>query len=109
MQIAFNEKHGTTPKSVSRKIKDIIDGAYDIDEKRATQTTDKKAAQDRKKYEDMNEKQMETAVKKSEREMMDAARNLEFEKAAKLRDELRLLRTKMLVMGGPDGPSGESA
>ena len=109
LQIAFNEKHGITPKSVSKKIKDIIDGAYDIDEKRATQTTDKKAAQDRKKYEVMNEKQMETAVKKIEREMMDAARNLEFEKAAKLRDELRLLRTKMLVMGGPDGPSGESA
>ncbi len=109
LQIAFNEKHGITPKSVSKKIKDIIDGAYDIDEKRATQTTDKKAAQDRKKYEVMNEKQMEIAVKKIEREMMDAARNLEFEKAAKLRDELRLLRAKMLVMGGPDGPSGEIA
>ncbi len=109
LQIAFNEKHGITPKSVSKKIKDIIDGAYDIDEKRATQTTDKKAAQDRKKYEVMNEKQMESAIKKVDKEMMDAARNLEFEKAGKLRDELRALRAKMLVMGGLEGVSGEVA
>ena len=108
LQIAFNEKHGITPKSVSKKIKDIIDGAYDIDEKRATQTTDKKAAQDRKKYEVMNEKQLESAIKKVKKEMMDAARNLEFEKAGKLRDELRALRAKMLVMGGPEGVSSEA-
>jgi excinuclease ABC subunit B len=101
-QIAFNEKHGITPKSVSKRIKDIIDGAYDIDEKRSTRSTERKAAQDQKKYEFSNEKQMESAIKKVEKEMMDAARSLEFEKAAKLRDELRMLRNKMLVLGGKD-------
>ncbi|MCA3086272.1 MAG: UvrB/UvrC motif-containing protein [Rhodocyclaceae bacterium] len=46
---------------------------------------------------------METAIKRIEREMLEAARNLEFEKAAKLRDELRILRNKMLILGGPEG------
>jgi excinuclease ABC subunit B len=104
-QIEFNEKNGITPKSVSKRIKDIIESAYDIDEKRAAQTTERKAAQDRKKYEVLSEKQMENAIKKVEKEMMDAARNLEFEKAAKLRDELRMLRNKMLVLGGPGEPA----
>jgi excinuclease ABC subunit B len=101
-QIAFNEENGITPRSVTKRIKDIIESSYDIDEKRAAQTTDRKAAQDRKKYEVLSEKQMEAAVKRVEKEMMDAARNLEFEKAAKLRDELRMLRNKMLVLGGND-------
>lgn len=103
-QIAFNTLHSITPKSVSKRIKDIIDGAYDIDEKRATQTTERIAAQERKKYEFSNEKQMENAIKRVEKEMMEAARNLEFEKAAKLRDELRMLRNRLLVLGGSDVP-----
>jgi excinuclease ABC subunit B len=102
-QIQFNLDNGIVPKSVTKKIKDIIDGAYNVDEKRATQSSERKAAQDRKKYDVLSEKQMETAVKRVEREMMEAARNLEFEKAGKLRDELRMLRNRMLL-GGPDTP-----
>ena len=100
-QIQHNLDNGIVPKSVTKKIKDIIDGAYNVDEKRASQSRDRKAAQDRKKYDVLSEKQMETAVKRVEREMMEAARNLEFEKAGKLRDELRMLRNRMLL-GGPD-------
>ena len=103
-QIAFNTLNNITPKSVSKPIKDIIDGGYDIDEKRATQISERASAQDRKKYEFSTEKQMESAIKKVEKEMMESARNLEFEKAAKLRDELRMLRNKLLVMGGSDAP-----
>ena len=95
-QIAFNLEHGIVPKSISKQIKDMIDGAYDMDEKR----DERKAAQDRKKYDVLSEKQMETALKRLEREMMDAARNLEFEKAAKLRDELKMLRNRILLVGG---------
>ncbi len=95
-QIAFNEANGIVPKSVSKGIKDMIDGVYDLDEKRE----EKKAAQEKKKYDVLSEKQMETALKRLEREMMEAARNLEFEKAAKLRDELKALRNKLLVLGG---------
>jgi len=95
-QIAFNEANGIQPRSVSKSIKDMIDGVYDLDEKRE----EKKAAQEKKKYDVLSEKQMETALKRLEREMMEAARNLEFERAAKLRDELKALRNKLLVMGG---------
>jgi excinuclease ABC subunit B len=102
-QIQFNLDNGIVPKSVTKKIKDIIDGAYNVDEKRATQSSERKAAQDRKKYDVLSEKQMETAIKRVEREMMEAARNLEFEKAGKLRDELRMLRNRMLL-SGPDTP-----
>jgi excinuclease ABC subunit B len=105
-QIEFNQKHNITPRSVKKQIKDLIDGVYDLDEKR----TEKKAAQERKKYEAMSEKQMESSIKKLEREMLEAARNLEFEKAAKLRDELRIMRNKMLVLGGKDtGPESNAA
>ena len=95
-QIAFNLEHGIVPKSISKQIKDMIDGVYDLDEKR----DERKAAQERKKYDVLSEKQMETALKRLEREMMDAARNLEFEKAAALRDELKTIRNRLLMVGG---------
>ncbi len=98
-QIAFNMENNITPRGVTKRIKDIIDGVYDIDEKR----TEKKAAQDRKKYEILNEKQLEAAIKRTEKEMLESARNLEFEKAAQLRDELRSLRNKLLILGGTEG------
>ncbi len=101
-QVAFNKEHGIVPKSVTKRIKDIIDGAYDIEQKRDEQRDMRKAAQDKALYEVMNEKQMETAIKKMEKEMLDAARNLEFETAAKLRDQLRTLRNRLLAFGGKD-------
>ena len=97
-QIAHNLENTITPRSVNKKIKDMIDGVYDLDEMRA----EKIAAQDRKKYDVLSEKQMELTIKRLEREMLEAARNLEFEKAAKLRDELRMMRHKMLVLGGSE-------
>ncbi len=107
-QVAFNLANNITPRSVTKRIKDIIDGVYDLDEKRDSRNADKRAAQDRKKYEVMTEKQMDVAIRKIEREMLEAARNLEFEKAARLRDDLRLMRNKLLVLGGKDD-TGEVA
>jgi excinuclease ABC subunit B len=98
-QVAFNMANNITPRGVTKRIKDIIDGVYDIDEKRI----EKKAAQDRKKYEILNEKQLEAAIKRTEKEMLESARNLEFEKAAQLRDDLRSLRNKLLILGGTEG------
>jgi excinuclease ABC subunit B len=97
-QTQHNLDNNIEPKSVNKRIKDLIDGAYDIDEKR----TERKAAQEKKKYDVLSEKQIETNLKRLEREMLDAAKNLEFEKAGKLRDELKALRNKMLVLGGPE-------
>ena len=97
-QTQHNLDNNIVPMSVVKGIKDLIDGAYDIDEKRG----ERKAAQERKKYDVLSEKQIETNLKRLEREMLDAAKNLEFEKAGKLRDELKVLRNKMLVLGGPE-------
>ena len=83
-QIAWNEKMGITPIGVQKRIKDLIDGVYDADEGRKKL----RAAQTRAKYESMPEKDMEKELKHLERDMLDAAKNLEFEKAAQLRDRL---------------------
>ncbi len=97
-QIAFNLENGIVPRSISKQVKDLIDGVYDLDEKR----DERKAAQERKKYDVLSTKQMDVELKRLEREMMDAARNLEFERAAALRDELKSLRNRLLVVGGTE-------
>ena len=90
-QLAWNDKMGITPKGVTKRIKDIIDGVYDIDEERKQL----KAAQAHSKYEAMPEKDLERELKRIEKEMLDAAKNLEFEKAAELRDRLIQLKEKL--------------
>ncbi len=87
-QIRFNEEHGITPKSVSKRIKDIIDGVYDAD---AAQR-ELKAAQETATYEAMSERELAREIKRLEKEMQDFAKNLEFEKAAAARDALFRLR-----------------
>jgi excinuclease ABC subunit B len=90
-QLAWNDKMGITPKGVTKRIKDIIDGVYDIDEERKQL----KAAQAHSKYEAMPEKDLEKELKRIEKDMLDAAKNLEFEKAAELRDRLYQLKEKL--------------
>ena len=93
-QLAFNAEHGITPRSVSKRIKDIIDGVYDA-EYAARQL--KAAEPGQKPYEAMNEKQLTRECKRLEKEMLEYARNLEFEKAAAARDTL--FRVKELLFG----------
>ena len=59
------------------------------------------AAQNKAKYESMPEKDMEKELKRVEKEMLDAARNLEFEKAAQLRDRLAELKEAMFGIALP--------
>jgi excinuclease ABC subunit B len=92
-QLQFNAEHGITPKGVSKRIKDIIDGVYDAE----TSQKELKAAQQQASYTAMNEKQLTREVKRLEKEMGDYAKNLEFEKAAAARDEL--FRLKELLFG----------
>lgn len=90
-QVAHNEKMGITPRGVTKRIKDIIDGVYNVDDARA----ELKEAQTRAKFEDMSEKQLAKEIKRLEKQMMDHAKNLEFEKAAQTRDQLSLLRQRV--------------
>jgi excinuclease ABC subunit B len=90
-QIAHNLEQGITPRGVTKRIKDIIDGVYNADDARA----ELKEAETRAKFEDMSEKQISKEIKRLEKQMMDHAKNLEFEKAAQTRDQLSLLRTRV--------------
>ena len=99
-QIAWNAKMGITPKGVEKRIKDMIEMAYDFDEG----TKILKAAQVRAKYKSMGEKDLEKELKSIEKQMLDAARNLEFEKAAELRDRLFELKEAMFGVQAPVEP-----
>jgi excinuclease ABC subunit B len=83
-QIAHNLLHGITPKSVHKRIKDIIDGIYDPEQ--GKKELDKQIETARIASGD--EKDHEKKIKLLEKQMQEAARNLEFEKAGRYRDEL---------------------
>ncbi len=91
IQLAFNAANGITPKGVSKRIKDIIDGVYDKDEAQR----ERKAAQEQASYAAMSEKTLTKELKRLEKAMHDAAKNLEFEKAADYRDQLKKLKLQM--------------
>ncbi len=96
-QIAFNKKHNITPIGVSKGIKDLIDGVYDADDAQQ----ERKAAQDGARYEAMSEKQLAREIRALEKQMLECARNLEFEKAAKARDQLAELRKRAYGVAPP--------
>jgi excinuclease ABC subunit B len=83
-QVAFNKEHGITPKSVKKRIKDIIDGIYDSE----TANRELKAAEETARYEVMSSKDLAREIKRLEKAMQQHAKNLEFEQAAATRDEL---------------------
>jgi len=92
-QQAHNELHGITPLGVVKRIKDIIEGTYDMDAERKSL----KAAQTQAKYLAMSEKDVSKEIKRLEKEMLQAAKNLEFERAAELRDQLKKLRESVFL------------
>ena len=100
-QIGFNAEHGITPRGVSKRIKDIIDGVYDAE----SVQTEQKAAQQQAVYEAMDEKMVAREIKRLEKLMLECARNLEFEKAAAARDDLFRLRERVfgVAQHDPDG------
>jgi excinuclease ABC subunit B len=100
-QIAFNEANGITPKGVNKKIKDMIDGVYSAAAQKAM-LTDFGMAEDAAKIEGMSEKQISKEIKRLEKLMVDHAKNLEFEKAAQVRDQLHVLKQQAFGAPGAD-------
>jgi len=90
-QLAFNAAQGITPVGVVKRIKDLIDGVYDA----SAAATQLAAAQDDARYESMSEKQLAKEIRRLEKQMLDLARNLEFEKAARARDQLAELKKRV--------------
>ncbi|NDI85826.1 excinuclease ABC subunit UvrB [Undibacterium crateris] len=100
-QLAFNAANNITPTGIRKQIKDIIDGVYNPQEARA----DLAVAQEQAKYEVMSEKQISREIKKLEKQMLEHAKNLEFEKAAQVRDQLAHLKELLFGAGGHDALS----
>jgi excinuclease ABC subunit B len=92
-QVTHNEVNGITPVSIQKRIKDLIDGVYDAEGARQ----ELKAAQNEARYEHMGEKDLARELKKLEKDMLEAAKNLEFERAANLRDELKKLKERLFI------------
>ncbi|MGC9560652.1 excinuclease ABC subunit UvrB [Brachymonas sp.] len=93
-QLAFNAEHHITPRSVVKKVRDLIDGVYSDKAGKAAQAQDLVRAY----VEDVSEKDLSREIKRLERQMMEHAKNLEFEQAARTRDQLAALRQR--VLGG---------
>jgi excinuclease ABC subunit B len=92
-QVQHNLQNGITPRSVHKRIKDLIDGVYNHES--AQQNL--KAAQVQARYDAMNETQLAKEIQRVEKKMLSAAKNLEFEQAAQYRDELKSLKNKLLI------------
>ena len=100
-QIAFNEANGITPKGVQKKIKEMIDGVYsNAAQKAMVEGIHEDAAT--AKVESMSEKQISKEIKRLEKLMVDHAKNLEFEKAAQVRDQLHVLKQQAFGAPGAD-------
>ena len=97
-QIAHNLAMGIEPRSINKRIKDLIDGVYS---EKAGKEADRLAAESahRASVDDMSEKDVSREIKRLEKLMLEHARNLEFEKAAGVRDQLG--RLKAQVFGAP--------
>ena len=97
-QMAYNTEHGIIPVGVTKRIKDIIEGSYDYDEAQQQ----RKVAQQEAVYTRMSEKELAREVKRVEKEMLEAARNLDFETAAQRRDELKKLKQQLFGVAEHD-------
>ncbi len=97
-QIAFNLEHGITPKSIVKRIKDLLDGVYS--EKSGKEA--EKLQMQKALVEDMSEKDISREIKRLEKQMLDHAKNLEFEKAARVRDQLHILKSQAFGASGTD-------
>jgi excinuclease ABC subunit B len=95
-QLAFNAANNITPVGVKKEIRELIDGVYSPQEAR----DELQAAQEQAKYESMSEKQVSKEIKRLEKLMLDHSKNLEFEKAAQVRDQLTVLKERLFGASG---------
>jgi excinuclease ABC subunit B len=104
-QIAHNLERGITPMAIVKKVRDLIDGVYS---EKAGKEADRleRDAMARAQVEDMSEKDISREIKRLEKLMMEHARNLEFEKAAQVRDQLHVLKEQAFGAPGADNVVG---
>ena len=100
-QVAHNDVYGITPRSIVKQVRDLIDGVYSEKAGKEAERLEQDARQ-RAQFEDMSEKDVSREIKRLEKLMMDHARNLEFEKAARVRDQLGILKRQAFGASGAD-------
>ena len=100
-QIAHNEAHGITPRSIVKRVRDLIDGVYSEKAGKDAERLEQEALQ-RAKVEDMSEKDVAREIRRLEKLMLEHARNLEFEQAARVRDQLSRLKDQAFGAHGSD-------
>lgn len=101
-QMAHNTQHGITPRSVVKQVRDLIDGVYS--EKAGKEAQKQELL--RVSIEEVSEKDLAREIKRLEKQMLEHAKNLEFEQAARTRDQLAALRERVLGGAGHDVLSG---
>ena len=98
MQTAYNREHGVKPKGLNKSVQDIMEGAYTPG---AGQGKRRKVAEPKGDYkvsrENLSPKKLAKELKKLEEQMHDHARNLEFEQAAQIRDEIKQLKLQAFI------------
>jgi excinuclease ABC subunit B len=94
-QVAHNLAHGITPRGIVKQVRDLIDGVYS---EKAGREAEQQEIQ-RALVQDLSEKDVAKEIKRLEKLMLEHARNLEFEQAARVRDQLTVLRAQ--AFGGP--------
>ncbi len=97
-QIAHNLEMGITPRGVFKQVRDLIDGVYSEKAGKEAQARELQRAA----IEDMSERDVAKEIKRLEKLMMEHARNLEFENAARVRDQLATLREQAFGGAGHD-------
>ena len=97
-QVAHNEAHGITPRGIRKQVRDLIDGVYS--DKAKDDLARFEQIREAAQVEALSEKDLGKRIKQLEKQMLEHARNLEFEQAARLRDQLALLREQAFGSGG---------
>ena len=97
-QIATNLAAGITPKGVFKQVRDLIDGVHSDKASKEAQREELLRAQ----VLDMGEKDLAKEIKRLEKAMLEHAKNLQFEQAAQVRDQLARLREQVLGASGKD-------
>ena len=99
-QIAFNEKHGIVPKGVKKDVQDILEGASVPGSRSRKRGAAAKAAEESARYEAelRSPSEITKRIRQMEEKMYQLARDLEFEAAAQLRDEIQKLRERLLAL-----------
>jgi excinuclease ABC subunit B len=97
-QVAHNLELGITPRGIFKQVRDLIDGVYSDKSSKAEAAAVAQAIE----VEALSEKDLGRRIKQLEKQMLEHARNLEFEQAARCRDQLGLLREQAFGAAGAD-------